>query len=81
MISMDSLDAAFLCPRCGCAAFHSNCRECIGALRQHIAELEFKRTNPSGQARHRRDANTPGRYADAAIPRFIAGCARSPPKP
>jgi hypothetical protein len=43
MISMDSPDAAFLCPRCGCAAFHSNSGECIDALRRQIAELQFKK--------------------------------------
>jgi hypothetical protein len=47
--------------------------ECIDALRRQIAELEFKRTKPGAQARHRREANMSGRYADAAIPRFIAG--------
>ena len=73
MISMDALNASALCPRCGCKAFHSNSGECIDALRRHIAELEFKRTNPTGQVRHRREANTPGRYADADIPRHIAG--------
>ena len=73
MISMDVLNASALCPRCGCKAFHSNSGECIDALRRHIAELEFKRTNPAGQVRQRRDANTPGHYADAAIPRHIAG--------
>jgi hypothetical protein len=73
MSSVDSLNSSALCPRCGCKAIHSNSGKCIGALRRHIAELEFKRTNPGGQARHRREVNTPGRYADAAIPRHIAG--------
>jgi hypothetical protein len=41
MMSMDSLDAAFLRPRCGCAAFHSNSGECIDALKRQIAELQI----------------------------------------
>jgi hypothetical protein len=73
MISMDSLNSSALCPRCGCKAIHSNSGDCIGALRHHIAELEFKRTNPGGQARHPREANTPGRYANSEIPPHIAG--------
>jgi hypothetical protein len=73
MISMDALNASALCPRCGCKTSHSNSSECIDALRRQIAELEFKRINPGGQARHPREANTPGRYADADIPRHIAG--------
>jgi hypothetical protein len=73
MISMDSLDAAFLCPRCGCAAFHSNSGECIDTLRTQIAELQFKKAQPQGRTRQRRSAKTPGRYVDVEIPRFIAG--------
>ena len=73
MVSMDTLNSSALCLRCGCKASHSNSSEFIDALRRHIAELEFKRTNPGGQARHRRKANTPGHYSDVNIPRHIAG--------
>jgi hypothetical protein len=65
---MDSLDAAFLCPRCGCAAFHSNSGECIDALRRQIAELQFKKAPPQGPTRRRRSAKTPGSYVDVEIP-------------
>jgi hypothetical protein len=68
MISMDSLDAAFLCPRCGCAAFHSNSGECIDALRRQIAELQFKKAHPQGRTRQRWSAKTPGSYVDVEIP-------------
>jgi hypothetical protein len=68
MISMDSLDAVFLCPRCGCAAFHSNSGECIDALRRQMAELQFKKAQPQGRTRQRRSAKVPGSYVDVEIP-------------
>jgi hypothetical protein len=73
MISMDSVNASALCPRCGCKAFHSNSSECIDALRQHIAELEFKRSNPGGQARHCRERSMQDSNTDDEIPRYIVG--------
>jgi len=68
MMSMDSLDAAFLCPRCGCAAFHSNSDECIDALRKQIAELQFKNVHPQGRTHQRRSAKAPGSSADVRVP-------------
>ena len=68
MISMDSLNSSAFCPRCGCKAIHSNSGEYTGALGRHSAELEFKRAHPQRQVRHRRGANTLGRYADVEIP-------------
>src|SRR5215467_6652939 len=69
MMSMDSLDAAFFCPRCGCAAFHSNSGECIDALRRQIAELQFKKAPPQGRTRRRRSTKAQGSYADVEFPR------------
>ena len=60
MMSMDSLDAAFLCPRCGCASFHSNSGECIDALRRQIAELQFKKAQLQGHRLQRRSVDDAG---------------------
>jgi hypothetical protein len=68
MISTDTLDAAFLCPRCGCAAFHSNSDKCIDALRRQIAELQFKKAQPQGRTRQRPSAKTPGSDVNVEIP-------------
>jgi hypothetical protein len=68
MISMDSLDAVALCPRCGCLAQHANPAECIDALRCNIAELEFKRTDSRSRSRQSANNKTPGRYAGAETP-------------
>jgi hypothetical protein len=51
MISMDSLMHRLFVR--GAAARPFTQSECIDALRRHIGELEFKRTNPGGRARHR----------------------------
>jgi hypothetical protein len=78
MVSMGSLDAAFLCPRCGCASFHSNSGEYIDALRRQIAELQFKKALPRSRTddtgARRRRAATPT-LSFLAVP-FVAkrGC-------